>query len=94
MKSFGKGFVAGAAVMLFLVFVVLVFRFFQERDRKIYEYVEVLNEIQELRKDYGNRDPAEFLDVPGVRGAADSAREEYYRRLNEILQRYGSEGID
>jgi hypothetical protein len=91
MKSFWKGVITGAGVMLVLVLIITAFRFFNERDRKIYEAMELQNEIQELREDYGNRDPIEFLDVPGVRGAAGNARDEYYRRLNEILQRYGSE---
>jgi hypothetical protein len=91
MNSFVRGVITGAAAMLALVIIILAFRFFHERDLKIYEAMELQNEIQELREDYYSRDPAEFLDDPGVRGAADSARSEYYRRINEILQRYGGE---
>jgi hypothetical protein len=94
MSAFFKGLVAGAALMLALVLVIAGFRFFHERDRKIYEAMELQNEIQELREDYINRDPYEFLDDPGVRGAADNARDDFYRRLDEILQRHGSERSD
>jgi hypothetical protein len=93
-SSFGKGVVTGISIALFLVFVVLAFRFFNERDRKIYEAMELQNEIQDLQKDYGNRDPVEFLDEPGVRGAADSAVDGFRDRRDEILQRYGSAEID
>jgi hypothetical protein len=94
MKSFWKGVLTGAGLMLVLVLIILAFRFFNERDRKIYEAMELQNEIQDLREDYGSRDPYEFLEDPGVRGAADNARDEYYRRIDEILQRYGSERTD
>jgi biopolymer transport protein ExbB/TolQ len=91
-KSFWRGFIAGAVVMLLLVFVVLVV-FVLARDKN-YQVMEVQNEIQELREDYSNRDAVEFLDVPGVRGAADSNIEQFRKKRDEILQRYGSEGTD
>jgi hypothetical protein len=94
MKTFWKGAITGAGIMLALVLIILAFRFFNERDRKIYEAMELQNEIQELREDYSGRDAVEFLDDPGVRGAADNARGDFYRRLDEILQRYGSERSD
>jgi hypothetical protein len=94
MKTFWKGFITGASLMLVLVLMISAFQFFNERDRKIYEAMELQNEIQELREDYGNRDPMEFLDDPGVRGAADNAKDEYYRRLDDILLRYGVEQSD
>jgi hypothetical protein len=80
--------------MLVLVLIIFAFRFFNEQDRKIYEAMELQNEIQELREDYSSRDPYEFLDDPGVRGAADDARDSFYRRLDEILQRKASERSD
>jgi hypothetical protein len=91
MKTFWKGVLSGAGLMLVLVLIIAAFRFFNERDRKIYEAMELQNEIKELQEDYINRDPADFLGDPGVRGAADSARDDYYRRIDEILQRYGGE---
>ncbi|GHV93334.1 hypothetical protein AGMMS50268_38370 [Spirochaetia bacterium] len=92
MNSFWKGVIAGAAVMLVLVMVIVGFRFFHERDRKIYEAMEKQHEIQEMREDYGNRDPYEFLDTPGVRGAADNSVEQFQRQRDEILQRRGNLG--
>jgi hypothetical protein len=89
MSNFFKGVITGAVGMLVLVFVIGAFRFFHERDRKLLEYVEVQNEIQSLREDYGNRDPYEFLDnVPGAWGAVDNAADEFRRKRNEVLQRF------
>ncbi|GHU77984.1 hypothetical protein FACS189462_1370 [Spirochaetia bacterium] len=87
MNSFIKGVITGAGIMLALALVIGAFRFFHERDKKIYEYAEKQNEIQEMREDYRNRDPYEFLDTPGVRGAADNAAEEFNRKRNEAIQR-------
>jgi hypothetical protein len=50
MNKFLKGVITGAAGMLVLVVLVLVFRFFQERDRKIYEYMEAQHEIELLQE--------------------------------------------
>jgi hypothetical protein len=74
--------------MLALVMIIAAFRFFHERDRKIYEYVEQQNAIQDLREDYVNRDPYEFLDTPGVRGAADNANADFRRKRDEAVQRF------
>jgi hypothetical protein len=87
LKIFWKGFLAGAAGMLALVLVVLVFRFFHERDRKIYEYMEAQHEIQAMQKDIGSRPFNEFLEDPGVRGAADNADAEFQRKRDEAVQR-------
>jgi hypothetical protein len=82
MSNFLKGFLTGAVIVLALV---LAVRFFWERDRKIYEYMEAQHELQTMREDYSNRPSAEFLEDPGVRGAVEEARDGYYRRLDEIL---------
>ncbi|GHV04020.1 hypothetical protein FACS189485_08520 [Spirochaetia bacterium] len=88
MSSFIKGIITGAVLMFALVLVIAAFRFVHERDRKIFEYAERQNEIQTLEEDYRNRDPYEFLDeLPGVRGAADNAAEEFNRKRNEAIQR-------
>jgi hypothetical protein len=94
MKVFWRGMITGAGIMLALVLVIAVFRSFQNRDRQIYEYMEQQNEIQELREDYGNRDPYEFLDNPGVRGAADNANAEFQRRREEAIQRIRGRYVD
>jgi hypothetical protein len=87
MNNFLKGVITGAAGVLIMVVLVLVFRFFQERDRKIYEYMEAQNEIQAMREDIGNRPSDEFLEDPGVRGAADNAADEFRRKRDEAVQR-------
>jgi hypothetical protein len=87
MSSFLKGIVAGAAGMLVLVLVVLAFRFFHNRDRKILEYMEAQNELQIMQEDIGNRPSDEFLEDPGVRGAADTAADEFRRKRDEAAQR-------
>jgi hypothetical protein len=87
MNKFWKGVIAGAAGMLALVLIIMVFRFFSERDRKIYDYMEAQSEIQTMQEDINNRSLDEFLEDPGVRGAADSADAEFRRKRDEAIQR-------
>jgi hypothetical protein len=87
MNSFLKGIITGAAGMLVLVLLVLAFRFFHNRDRKILEYMEAQNELQVMQEDIGNRLPDEFLEDPGVRGAANNAAGEFQRKRDEAIQR-------
>jgi hypothetical protein len=87
MNDFLKGIITGAAGMLGLVLVVLAFRFFHNRDRKILEYMEAQNELQIMQEDIGNRPSDEFLEDPGVRGAADNADAEFRRKRDEAVQR-------
>jgi hypothetical protein len=94
MNSFFKGVITGAAGMLLLAVLVLVFRFFHERDRKIYEYMEAKNEIQTMQEDINSRPPDEFLENPGVRGAADNAAGEFRRKRDEAVQRIRSRHAD
>jgi hypothetical protein len=94
MNKFWKGVITGVAGMLVLVLVILVFRFFHERDRKIFEAMEAQREIEALQEDIGNRDPYEFLEDPGVRGAADNAADEFRRKRDEAVQRIRSGHAD
>jgi hypothetical protein len=87
MNNFWKGVITGAAVMFALVLVVTAFRFFHERDRKIFEAMEAQHEIEALQEDIGNRSLDEFLEDPGVRGAADNAADEFRRKRDEAVQR-------
>jgi flagellar biosynthesis/type III secretory pathway M-ring protein FliF/YscJ len=87
MSSFLKGIVAGAAGMLALVIVALALRFFHERDRKLYEQMEAQNEMRIMREDINNRPADEFLEDAGVRGAADTAADEFRRKRDEAAQR-------
>jgi hypothetical protein len=93
-KAFWRGVLTGAAGMLVLVLLVLAFRFFQERDRKIYEYMEAQGEIQSMQEDIGNRPLDEFLEDPGVRGAADNARDGFQRKRDEAVQRIRGGYVD
>jgi flagellar biosynthesis/type III secretory pathway M-ring protein FliF/YscJ len=90
MNKFWKGVVTGTAIMLVLVLAVMAFRFFYNRDRKIYEYMEAQHEIQAIQEDINNRPPDEFLEDPGVRGAADNAADEFRRKRDEAIQRIRS----
>jgi hypothetical protein len=94
MNDFLKGIITEAAGMLVLVLVVLAFRFFHNRDRKILEYMEAQNELQIMQEDIGNRPPDEFLEDPGVRGAADNADAEFRRKRDEAIQRIRSGHAD
>jgi hypothetical protein len=84
--NFLKGIIAGAVGMLVLAVLVLAFRFFSERDRKIYEYMEAQREIELLQEDMGNRPLNEFLEDPGVRGATDRADTGFRRKRDEAVR--------
>jgi len=95
LTDFGKGVIAGVvlAVIIFGVFFALMY--FNKRDKELIEYAEKQMEIEALREDYSNRDPAEFVDtVPGVRRAADGAADEFIRKRDEALQRFRSKRTD
>jgi hypothetical protein len=87
MESFKKGVVTGLGIGLALVLIAALLRFFYERDRKIYEYMEAQSEIQVMREDLWDRPVDEFLAEPGVRGAADKAGDEFRRKRDEAIQR-------
>jgi hypothetical protein len=94
MKTFWKGVITGAVIMLALVLVVMIFRFFLERDRKIYEYMEAQHELQAMREDIIHRPFDEFLEDPGIRGAADNAAGEFRRKRDAAIQRIRSRDAD
>jgi hypothetical protein len=88
MTDFFKGVIAGVVASAILSGIIAAFWFFHVRDKELMEYVEKQNEIQSLREDYYNRDPYEFLDdIPGARGAADNAADEFRRKRDEAVQR-------
>jgi hypothetical protein len=98
MKNFWKGVIAGAGAVLALGLAIGAARFFREKDRRIYEYLEAEYELQDMWEDVGNRPPAEFLDDPGIRGAADNAAADFQRKRDEAIQRirggYSDRGSD
>jgi uncharacterized protein (DUF2062 family) len=67
MKVFWCGFLAGVLFAGILFGVISGFVAFHNRDKEIVEYAEKQIEIEALREDVINRDPAEFLEVPSVR---------------------------
>jgi hypothetical protein len=71
--------------MLFLG--ITMFRFFYNRDRKALEYMEAQHEIRAMREDINNRPLDEFLEDPGVRGAADNAAADFQWKRDEAVQR-------
>jgi len=88
MKTFWIGFVAGFLIAAIIFGIVAGFIYSRNKDREIVEYAEKQLEIEVLREDYSTRDPDEFLDVPGVRRAADGAAAEFDRRIDEILRAF------
>ena len=94
MKLFWNGFFAGAAAVVIIIGVIFALWFYHQRDRELIKYVERQKEIEALRTDYVNRDPAEFFEVPGVRGAADGAVADFERKRVEALQRFRSGLVD
>ena len=83
--DFGKGVLAGfllAAIVFGIVVGVMLHR---SKVKEITENAERQIELLELQEDVINRDPVEFLEIPGVRGAADNAAAEFERRRDEIL---------
>jgi hypothetical protein len=88
LSDFAKGIIFGfcAGIIIVSIMAGLVSR--HKKDMELLEYAERQIEVQALREDYDNRDPYEFLDTPGVRGAADSATAEFERKRDEVLQRF------
>jgi hypothetical protein len=87
--DFGKGFISGfiLTAILFGIAAGLMHRHY--KDKEIIRYVEMQNEVQELREDYINRDPVEFLEsIPGAWGAVDGASAEFLRKRDEALRAF------
>jgi hypothetical protein len=94
LTDFGKGFIAGFILSAIIFGFVAGFMAYRAKVKEVIEYAEKQIEIQELREDYINRDPVEFLEVPGVRRAVDGAATDFDRNLDEILQRFRNRTFD
>ena len=68
--DFGKGFIAGFILAAIIFIFMAGFLFSQYVHRENAEYAEKQIELLELQEDVINRDPVEFFDIPGVRGAS------------------------
>jgi hypothetical protein len=88
LTDFAKGVIIGFCFGIIIVGLAVGFINHRKNDRELIEYAEKQIEIQELREDIVNRDPVEFLEDPGVRGAADGAAIEFDRKLDEILRAF------
>jgi hypothetical protein len=97
--DFGKGLIIGFCVGIIIAATILGVVIWSiqrnHKDKELIQYVEKQIEIQELREDYVNRDPHEFIDdIPGVRGAADRASAEFIRKRDEAVQRLRNRHTD
>ena len=86
--DFGKGIIAGFLLSAIVFGFVVGFMVHRNKVKEIVEYAERQEAIELLREDYSNRNPVEFFEVPGVRGAADDAIDEFQRRMDEALHRF------
>jgi hypothetical protein len=94
MTDFFKGMIVGFVSFAVIFGVIFVFWLLRKQDRELIEYVEVQQAIESLREDYVHRDPVEFLEVPGVRRAADGASAEFLRKRDEALYRFRDRLVD
>jgi len=88
--DFGKGFIFGLLVAMIIFGFIAGLIYFNNKNKELKEYAEKQIEIENLREDYGNRDPDEFLEIPGVRRATDGASAEFERKRDEAIQRFRS----
>jgi hypothetical protein len=92
LTDFAKGIIIGVCVGIIIVGLtaILINRHNKERaiTKEFIEYVEKQQAIETLREDYINRDPYEFFELPGVRGAADGAIADFERKRDETLFRF------
>ena len=94
LTDFFKGVIAGFITAIIIVGIIAGLRYLNKRDKELIEYAEKQIEIENLRKDYGSRDPVEFLEMPDVRRAADGATAEFERKRDEALQRFRNRHLD
>ena len=94
LTDFAKGIITGFCIGVIIAGLAAGILYRQKNDKELIEYAEKRIEIENLREDYGNRDPVEFLEVPDVRRAADGAAAEFERKRDEALQRFRSRLAD
>jgi hypothetical protein len=92
--DFVKGVVCGFIVALVIFGFTAWVLYSRSKDRGLIEYAERQIEIEALREDVINRDPVEFLEVPGVGDAVREARTEFDRKRDEALYRFRSGFVD
>ena len=93
-KTFLMGFIAGLVSAVLVFALIAGLRYLNKRDKEMIEYAERQIQIEEMREDIINRDPVEFLEIPGVRQSADGAAAEFDRKRDEAVQRFRSRYAD
>ena len=88
LTDFAKGIIIGFCVGIIIIGLTAALLNRHKKEREILEYVEKQQAIEAMREDYVNRDPYEFFEVPGVRGAADGAIADFERKRDEAVQRF------
>jgi hypothetical protein len=94
LTDFAKGLLIGFGVGLIIVGLTAALINRHWKNKELIEYVEKQQAIEIMREDYGNRDPVEFFEDPGVRGAADRATGDFERKRDEAVQRFRNRLID
>jgi len=84
------GFIATAIIFSFVIWIVIS----NYKNKESVKYAKELQAVEQLREDYINRNPDEFLEIPDVRRAADGAAAEFERKRDEALQRFRSKYAD
>ena len=92
--DFGKGFLAGVIISAIVFGFVVGGIVHRVKVKEIAEYAEKQIELQALQEDIINSDAGEFFEMPGVRGAADSAAAEFERKRDEAVQRFRHRLVD
>jgi len=89
LTEFGQGVLAGIVMTAIVFGFLALIKFCNNRDKELFENAERQREIEFILEEHRNRDPYEFLDdIPGVRGAADNAIDDFRRNRDEILDRF------
>jgi len=92
--DFGYGFVIGFITAVIILMTIFGLVYIGNKNRERLNYVELQMEIEAIREDYINLDVSDFLEIPDVRRAADGARDEFERKLDEILLRFRGGDFD
>ena len=87
LTDFAKGMIIGFCVGLIVVGLAAGIVTRLKKNEEAIKYAEMQVELQKLREDYANRDPALLLEDPGIRRAADGAAAEFDRKRDEAVQR-------
>ena len=88
LTDFAKGIIIGFCTGIIIVGLTAALLNRHKKERELIEYAEKQQVIETMREDYVNRDPVEFLDIPGVRRAADGAITDFERKRDEAVQRF------